>query len=152
MHVIRHPRDFWAGVLFIFIGGSACLIALDYAMGNAGRMGPGYFPRTLGIMLSLIGAGLVLRSFRIAGERVLLPTYKPLIIVLVSVLVFGLIVSETGLVVATIVMVLMSSVASHEYRWKESIVAALALAVFVVITFRYGLSLQLPTWPPALVG
>jgi hypothetical protein len=152
MHVIRHPRDFWAGVLFIFIGGSACLIALDYAMGTAGRMGPGYFPRTLGIMLALIGAGLVVRSFRLSGPRVELPTYKPLIIVLISVLVFGLIVSTTGLVIATVVLVLVASTASHEYRWKESIIAALALGVFVVIAFVYGLSLQLPTWPPALVG
>ena len=45
MHLIRHPKDFWAGVLFILFGGGACIIALDYAMGTAGRMGPGYFPR-----------------------------------------------------------------------------------------------------------
>jgi hypothetical protein len=152
MHVIRHPKDFWAGVVYILIGGGACLIALDYAMGSAGRMGPGYFPRTLGIMLTLIGAGLVVRSFRLQGERIALPTYKPLVIVLASVLLFGLIVSEAGLVVATIALVLLSSTASHEYRWKESVVAALALAVFVIVTFRYGLGVQLPTWPAALAG
>ena len=152
MHVIRHQRDFWAGVLFILIGGSACLIALDYTMGTAGRMGPGYFPRVLGIMLALIGAALVIRSFRLSGPQVELRTFRPLIIVLISVLVFGLIVGTTGLVIATIILVLIASTAAYDYRWMESIIAAVALGIFVVIAFVYGLSLQLPTWPPALVG
>jgi multisubunit Na+/H+ antiporter MnhB subunit len=55
-------------------------------------------------------------------------------------------------VIATLLLVLVASTASHEYRWRESIVAAIALAVFVVVAFRYGLSLQLPTRPPALGG
>jgi len=149
MALIRHPKDFWAGVLYIVLGGAGFLIALDYAMGSAGRMGPGYFPRSLGLILAGIGALLVLRSFRLQGEKIAFPTLKPLFIVLASVLVFGLIVNHVGLVIATIVLVLISSTASHEYRWKESIIASLALAVFVVLAFRYGLSLQLPTWPPA---
>jgi len=152
MSFIRHPKDFWAGVLFIAIGGAAFLIALDYAMGSAGRMGPGYFPRSLGLILIGLGALLVLRSLRVRGDAITFPTFKPVIIVLASVLLFGLTVSTLGLVIATILLVLVSSVASHEYRWKESIIAAIALAIFVVIAFRYGLSLQLPTWPPALVG
>jgi hypothetical protein len=53
-------------------------------------------------------------------------------------------------VLSTILLVLIASTASHDYRWKESIIASLALAVFVVIAFRYGLKLQLPTWPPFL--
>jgi hypothetical protein len=49
-------------------------------------------------------------------------------------------------------MVLVASVASHDYRPRESLVAAVALAIFVVVTFRYGLGIQLPTWPAALEG
>jgi len=150
MRLIRHPKDFWAGVMYIALGGAGIFIALDYAMGTAGRMGPGYFPRWLGILLMVIGAILVLRSFRLQAERIAFPTFKPVIVVLASVLVFGLIVTWSGLVIATIVLVLMSSFASHEFRWKEAIVASIALAIFVVITFHYGLQLQLPVWPPAL--
>lgn len=152
MHLIRHPKDFWAGVLFILMGGGACIIALDYAMGTAGRMGPGYFPRSLGLLLAALGAILVLRSFRLQGEPLAFPTLKPLVIVLGSVLAFGLAVNYVGLVLATLIIVLIASTASHEYRWKESVVASLVLAVFVVIAFRYGLKLQLPTWPPAFGG
>ncbi len=152
MALIRHPKDFWAGVLFIAFGGAACVIALDYAMGTAARMGPGYFPRVLGLMLCALGALLVLRSFKLQGAPLSFPTFKPLAIVLASVLLFGLVVNKVGLVIATLLLVLVASTASHEYRWRESIVAAIALAVFVVVAFRYGLGLQLPTWPPALAG
>ena len=152
MALIRHPKDFWAGVLFIVLGGGACLIALDYAMGSAGRMGPGYFPRSLGLLLASLGLVLVLRSFKLVGEKISFPTLLPLGIVLLSVFVFGAAVNFLGLVVSTILLVLIASTASHEYRWKESVIAALALAVFVVIAFRYGLKLQLPTWPTFLGG
>ena len=152
MAFIRHPKDFWAGILFIVLGGSAFIIALDYAMGTAGRMGPGYFPRALGLILAALGLILVLRALKLQGEPIAFPTMRPLLIVLGSVLLFGLTVNRIGLVLATILIVLTSSTASHEYRWKESIVAALCLAVFVVIAFVYGLKLQLPTWPPAMAG
>ena len=152
MALIRHPKDFWAGVLFIAFGGAACVIALDYAMGTAARMGPGYFPRVLGLLLCALGALLVLRSFKLQGAPLSFPTFKPVAIVLASVLLFGFVVNQAGLVIATLLLVLVSSTASHEYRWRESIVAAIALAVFVVVAFRYGLGLQLPTWPPALTG
>ena len=151
MALIRHPKDFWAGVLFIVLGGGACLIALGYSFGTAGRMGPGYFPRALGLLLALLGAILVVRSFRLQGEPISFPTFMPLGIVLVSVFIFGVSVNYLGLVASTILMVLVSSTASHEYRWKESVIASLALAIFVVIAFRYGLKLQLPTWP-AFIG
>ncbi len=66
--------------------------------------------------------------------------------------VFGIAVNYLGLVISTILLVLIASTASHEYRWKESVIASLALAIFVVIAFRYGLKLQLPTWPVFLGG
>jgi hypothetical protein len=121
-------------------------------MGTAARMGPGYFPRVLGLLLSALGAVLVLRSFRLQGAPLSFPTIRPAAIVLASVLLFGLTVTWAGLVAATAAMVLLASAASHDYRWKESVVAALVLAAFVVVAFRYGLQLQLPAWPPALAG
>ena len=103
------------------------------------------------MLLALLGAILVVRSFRLQGEPISFPTFMPLGIVLVSVFIFGVSVNYLGLVGSTILMVLVSSAASHEYRWKESVIASLALAIFVVIAFRYGLKLQLPTWP-AFIG
>lgn len=152
MAFIRHPKDFWAGVLFIVLGGGAVLIALDYAMGTAGRMGPGYFPRSLGGLLATLGLFLVIRSLRIDGERIAFPTFKPLVIVLGSVLLFGLVLNHVGLVIATMLLVVASSFASHEFSWRWAIGSAVVMAVFVVIAFRYGLAIQIPTWPPMITG
>ena len=51
MALIRHPKDFWAGVLFASFGAAALVIAQSYPLGSAARMGPGYFPRMLGFLL-----------------------------------------------------------------------------------------------------
>lgn len=152
MALIRHPKDFWAGVMFIAFGGAGLGIALDYAMGSAGRMGPGYFPRWLGGILIGLGVILILRSLRLQSERISFPSFRPLLIVLGGVLLFGLTVTKLGLVLATVLLVLVSSVASHEYRWKESVIAAVLLAAFVVAAFKYGLQIQLPTWPAMFGG
>jgi hypothetical protein len=151
MSLIKHQKDFWAGVLYIAFGTAAIVIALDYPLGTANRMGPGYFPRGLGVLIILLGAILVLRSFKLRGEPMRFPTFKPILVVLGSVVVFGLVAPKGGLVVATILLIVLSSTASHEFRWKEAIIASVIMAAFVVAAFAYGLQLQLPVWP-AFIG
>ena len=68
-----------------------------------------------------------------------------------SVVVFGLAAPKGGLVVATILLIVLSSTASHEFRWKEAIIASVVMAAFVVAAFAWGLKLQLPVWP-AFIG
>ena len=74
MAVIRHPKDFWSGVLFIAIGVFAIVYGMKYTLGSAARMGPGYFPRILGILLIGLGAILALRALRLNGPP--LPRWK----------------------------------------------------------------------------
>jgi hypothetical protein len=150
MTFIRHPKDFWAGVLYIAFGAAAIAIALNYPAGTSGRMGPGYFPRALGAILVALGLVLCLRALRTQGSPMLFPTFKPLLVVIASVIVFGLAAAPLGLVVATILLVVVSSAASDEFRWKEAVIASLALAAFTVLAFSYGLKLQLPVWPAFL--
>ena len=147
MSVIRNPKDFWAGILFIAFGLAAVIIARDYAMGTAGRMGPGYFPRGLGSILIILGLVLSVRALRLRGAKIQFGSFKPLLIVLGSVLVFGLAAPKLGLIVATILLIVISSAASHEFRWKEAVISSLILAAFTLAAFVYGLKLQLPTWP-----
>jgi uncharacterized membrane protein YqjE len=151
MSFVRNPKDFWSGVLFISFGLAAIIVAREYPVGTAARMGPGYFPRGLGILMLVLGAILALRSLRIAGTKIEFGSFKPLLIVLGSVVVFALFAPKLGLVVSTILLILMSSTADKEYRWKESMIAALVLAVFTIAAFSWGLKLQLPVWP-AFVG
>ena len=147
MTFIRHPKDFWAGILFIAFGAAAVGIAFNYPVGTAGRMGPGYFPRGLGMIMIALGAILALRALRVDGQRIEFPSFKPLLVVLGAVVAFGAAAPKLGLMVATVVLILISSAASHEFRWKESIISSLFLAAFTLVAFVYGLKLQLPTWP-----
>ena len=147
---IRSPKDFWAGVMYMAFGATTFGIALGYAAGTAGRMGPGYFPRALGILLMLLGAFLAVRALRIPGPRVRLGSPKPLVIVLGSVVLFGLTIQWVGMAVSTVLLVLVSSAASSEFRLKEAIVASIAIAAFSVGVFAYGLGVQMPVWPPFL--
>jgi len=147
MSFIRNPKDFWAGVLFVAFGLAAVIIARDYAVGTAGRMGPGYFPRGLGLIMTALGLILSLRALRMTGDRIRFGSFKPIFIVLGSVLAFALAAPKLGLIVATILLILLSSLASHEFRWKEAVISSLALAAATLVVFVYGLKLQLPTWP-----
>jgi len=147
MSFIRNPKDFWAGVLFIAFGLAAVIIARDYALGTAGRMGPGYFPRGLGIIMIALGLILSLRAVRMTGPRIQFGSFKPLLIVLGSVIVFAMAAPRLGLIVATILLIVISSTASHEFRLKEALISSVALAAFTLAAFVYGLKLQLPTWP-----
>jgi len=147
---IRHPKDFWAGVLFIAFGLAAFGIALNYPWGTASRMGPGYFPRVLGLILAVLGAILLLRGLKLSGQRIVWGSPKPVVIVLGTVVVFGLIVAKLGLIASTLILVILSSTASDEFRWKEAVIASLLLAAFVVAAFVYGLKLQLPALPEFL--
>jgi hypothetical protein len=148
MAFIRHPKDFFAGLLFIAFGVAAIVIGSNYALGTAARMGPGYFPRILGLLLIALGLALSVRALRLDGPPVPRFVWRPLLVVLGSVLAFGLIVNHAGVVISTILLIVAASAASHEFRLRESLIAGVTLAVLAVGVFVIGLKLQLPIWPP----
>ena len=145
---IRHPKDFWTGIIFLFFGLAAIIIGLDYPMGSAGRMGPAYFPAVLGAMLSLVGLVGVIRSFLRNGEAISKFHIKELVIVLVAVLLFGFLMRTAGLIPATLVLVLLSAYASPKFSWGASIALAVGLAAFSVLMFVKLLGLPMPILGP----
>ena len=152
MAVIRHPKDFFAGLLFVAFGIGALVIGSNYALGTAARMGPGYFPRILGILLIALGALLALRALRLQGEPVPAFKWRPTLVVLGSVVVFGTVVEQLGLAVSTVGLIVGASAASHEFRWKEALVSGVFFAALAIGVFVLGLKLQLPIWPVFLAG
>jgi hypothetical protein len=147
MSMIRHPKDFYSGLIFIGFGVGAIVIANNYPLGTAARMGPGYFPRILGILLILLGIALSLRALKLEGDPIAAWKWRPTLTVLGSVVLFGFIVNAAGLVVSTIILIVMSSWASTEFRLKESIISGVLLSALVVGVFVIALKLQLPIWP-----
>src|SRR4051794_16044253 len=88
MSFIRGPKDFWAGMLFIAIGAFAVIVALNYPMGTAARMGPGYFPRALGTLLIILGAVSLFRGLRQQGTPIMPWRFRPIVVVLGSTVLF----------------------------------------------------------------
>jgi hypothetical protein len=144
---ITHPKDFWSGVLFMTIGAFALVYGSKYTIGTAARMGPGYFPRILGILLIVFGALITLRAFRLKGDRIPPWKWRPTLLVLGSVVLFGAIVKPVGMALSTVILIVIASAASHEFRPKEAVIAGVLLAALAVGVFVVGLSLQLPIWP-----
>ena len=144
---ITHPKDFWSGLLFMAIGAFALVYGSKYTIGTAARMGPGYFPRILGILLLLFGGLIAQRAFRLKGEPVPAWKWRPTLLVLGSVVLFGAIVKPVGMALSTVILILLASAASHEFRAREALIAGVLLAVLAVGVFVVGLSLQLPIWP-----
>jgi hypothetical protein len=147
MAAIRHPKDFWSGVIFVAIGVFAIVYGSKYTLGSAARMGPGYFPRILGILLILLGAIVALRALRVDGPPLPRWKWRPTVIVLGSVVVFGLIVQSVGIALSTVMLIFAASTASPEFRPREALIAGVLLAALAVGVFVIGLKLQLPIWP-----
>ena len=149
---IRNPKDFLSGLMFLAFGGSAIFIAQDYEMGQAVRMGPGYFPTVLGVLLCLVGAVCVVRSLSTAGAPVERIALKPLLLVTVSTLVFGLLARNAGLVAALAAAILISSVASSKFTIKAAALTIVLLTAFCYLVFLKALGLPIPVIGPWLGG
>jgi hypothetical protein len=147
MALIRHPKDFWSGVIFTAMGAFAVIYGSKYTLGTAARMGPGYFPRILGILMIVLGLILVLRAFKLEGDKVPAWKWKPTLFVLGSVVLFGSIVKFLGMAISTVILIVLASAASHEFRPKEAVISGVLLAALAVGVFIMGLNLQLPIWP-----
>jgi hypothetical protein len=152
MQWIRNPKDFYSGLLFIAFGVAALVISQPYTLGTAARMGPGYFPRILGTLLVVLGAVLCLVGGRRAGEERPQWHLRPLLTVLVSVSLFALFAQWLGLIITSVLLVVVSSWAGEEFKWKEALVSGLVQGVASVVIFVYGLTMPLEVWPTFLSG
>jgi uncharacterized membrane protein YfcA len=151
---IRKTKDFKAGLLFLAFGVAAMVFSTEYRIGTSARMGPGYFPFVLGGVLTLLGLVVSLGSLaKGEGTRKRRPIrLKPAVLVLSSVVLFGLLLQPLGLVLATIVLIMTASVASDEFNKKEAVLNTLVLLAVVLIVFVYLLQFQIPVLPSFLAG
>lgn len=150
--MIRNPRDFYAGLLFVAFGVAALIMAQTYPLGTAARMGPGYFPRLLGILL-VVGGGLQsLIALRPTSEPRPEWHWRPLLVLLASVGLFTLATPWLGLVASGLALVFVSSAAAREFRWREALVVGAVQGAAAAALFVYGLGVPLPAWPLFVSG
>lgn len=142
---IRNPRDFWAGTIYLALAVAVLWIGRAYPLGSSARMGPGYFPIALGLLLAVFGAASVARSFVRAGEPITPFAWRPLLLVLGSVVVFGLLVHGLGALIALPILILIAAMASRYSRPDATSVAALiGMTAFCVLVFIKGLGMPMP--------
>jgi putative tricarboxylic transport membrane protein len=150
--MIRSSKDFWTGLIYIFFGASAILIARDYSMGTGIKMGPAYFPTILGGLLAAIGAIAVFRSFIVPGTPITAFAFKGLALVTISSLLFGFVVRGAGLAIALPLLIIISAVASTRFRWRPTLIMVAGLTIFCVLVFIKGLGIPLPVVGPWFGG
>jgi putative tricarboxylic transport membrane protein len=143
---IPRSKDFWAGILFLGFGVLALVIARNYTMGSAVRMGPGYFPTALGWILTGLGVIIGVRGLLASEDPIDTGALRPFL-VLVAILAFALALDPLGLVVAIILLIGISALAGHEFHWLETIVLTAILLVVSLVVFVWGLGLQFKVWP-----
>ena len=142
--VIKSPKDFWTGVLYISFGAIAFWIARDYPFGTARQMGAGYFPSVLSCLLIFFGILALLRGLLKPGSSLGNFAWKPTFFIISSTLAFAFLLPRAGLLVALVVLIVGSALASKKTRFeRNSVLIASGLVVFCVLVFVKGLGLPL---------
>jgi hypothetical protein len=150
---IKSQRDFWSGLMFIVAGIVFAVGATNYSMGSSARPGPGYFPLILSVIMAILGAVVLFKALTIespGGDLVGHIAWKPLIVIVVAITVFGLLLERLGMVVTIPILIVLSSLAGEEFRWRGVLLSAVVLTFFSWVVFVVGLKLTIPLWPKFL--
>lgn len=146
---IRHRRNFWAGAIFLLTGAGFSILAGRYPIGSAARMGAGFFPLCLGILLAIFGLLVMLAACSRRAEPVALPAWQPqkLFGILGATLLFALLLEPAGLIVSLVLLVLIASRAGDRFSLLGTLINALVLVALNLAVFIWGLELTIPIWP-----
>jgi Tripartite tricarboxylate transporter TctB family len=147
---IKSQRDFWSGLMFIVVGMAFAWGSTAYSFGGSARPGPGYFPFGLSILMALLGALVLFKSLTIeadGGDPIGAWAWRPLLVVVVAVALFGWGIPRLGLFVALPLLVIGSAFADRGFRWKDALLNSVVLTGGSWVIFVWGLKLTIPLWP-----
>jgi hypothetical protein len=141
---LRNNKDFWAGIMLIATGAVSIFIARDYPFGSTIRMGPGYFPSMLGGILILFGLYVMAIGLRIGEKITVHCSLRALIILPLSLVAFGILMTHAGFIPALAVLVFGSASAGREFKLVEVLLLTVILTGLSVAVFICGLGLPYP--------
>jgi predicted outer membrane lipoprotein len=161
--MIKSQKDFFSGLMFAIIGGGFAWGATNYSIGTGARMGPGYFPLLLGILLAVLGAFTVFYSLiehTEDGDKIGTFAWRPIIYILGANVIFGILLAglprlglpPMGLIAAIYALTIIASKAGDVFIFKEVLMLATFLSVLSYLAFIKLLSLQMPVWPTFITG
>jgi hypothetical protein len=160
---IKSQKDFFAGLMFMGVGVAFAWGATTYNVGTGARMGPGYFPLMLGILLALIGVLITFKALvveTVGGDKIGKWAWKPLFYIIAANLVFGMLLAGLpaikfpafGMIVAIYALTFIASMAESGWKFKTTFILATVLAVGSYLAFVLALKLQFPVWPSFITG
>ena len=152
---IKSQKDFWSGLMFVVIGVGFAWGATNYNFGSSARPGPGFFPMGLGLLMATLGAVVLFKALVVEtedGDPIGAWAFRPLLVVMASVGLFGYTLPLLGMAVALPIMIVMCSLAGDEFHWKDALISVLVLTVGSWFIFIYGLKLVIPLWPKFITG
>ena len=160
---IKSQKDFFAGLMFMGVGTAFAWGATTYNIGTGARMGPGYFPLILGILLAVIGLVITFKATTTEtadGDKIGKWAWKPLFFILAANFTFGILlgglpsigVPAMGLIVGIYALTFIASLAGNEFKAKSVFVLATILAAGSYVAFVWALKLQFPVWPSFISG
>ena len=122
---IRNHHDLWSGVMFGGFGILFILLSQQYQLGSSAKMGPGYFPTMLGGLCTLMGLLIGIGAFRGTHreDKVAKIGWRELILILLGVALFAAVLPSLGIIVALVVLILVTSTASHEFRMRDALIS-----------------------------
>ena len=149
--------------MFMGIGGAFAWGATAYSLGTGARMGPGYFPLMLGVMMAILGAVITFNSLvvkREGGDKIGKWAFQPLVFIIGANLIFGICLGglpsiklpAMGMVFGIYVLTFVASMASDGWKFKTTLILATSLAVISYVAFVKILNLQFPVWPAFITG
>ena len=160
---IKSQKDFFSGLMFMGVGIAFAWGATTYTVGTGARMGPGYFPLMLGILLAIIGAVMAFKATGVetgGGDKIGKWAWKPLVFILLANFTFGVLlgglpsigVPAMGLIIAIYALTIIAGMAGDQFSLKSSILLATALAIGSYVAFIWALKLQIQVWPTFITG
>lgn len=150
---IKSQKDFWSGLMFVAVGIAFAWGSTEYSMGSSARPGPGYFPFGLGILMAILGGMVLFNALTIeaeGGDRIGNWAWRPLLIVVGSILGFGLLLPRAGLLVTLPLLIIVASLAGGEFRLRDALLNAVILTAGSWVIFIWGLKLTIPVLPAFL--
>jgi hypothetical protein len=155
---IKSQKDFFSGLMFMGVGVAFAWGASTYTIGNGARMGPGYFPLMLGVLLAVLGSAITFKALvveTIDGDKIGKFAWKPLFFIITANLVFGACIGglpsigmpPLGLIIGIYLLTFIASHAGEEFNLKAVLILATILAIMSYLAFIVLLKLQFPVWP-----
>jgi len=140
-------RDVAAGLFILAIGIAVGIAALELNFGTPQRMGSGFLPFWLGILMGLVGILIVVGAFRGGAAFPEFPTIRPLAALICGFAAFAFLVGPAGLIIAAFCGIFISSFATKQIHLIQTLIFAAILAGVSALLFVVLLEVPINIWP-----